>query len=59
MKGREPKTTKPQKRRSGSPDRLVKSRGAAKIEMTEDELHKVSGGSASHLWAAQTFNKAT
>jgi bacteriocin-like protein len=59
MKGRAPKTTKPQKRKPGLPDHLVKARGAAKIELTEEELRKVSGGTASHLWAAQTINKAT
>ena len=54
-----PNTTKPQKQKKGPPDRLIKTRGAAKIELSEDELRKVSGGTDSHLWGAQAAHKAT
>jgi len=49
MQSRDLKTTEPQKRKpASSPDSLTKTGTAAKVELTEDELRKVSGGTITH-----------
>ena len=54
MKAETPKQTGSGKRKPGnSPDNLVQTGGAAKIELTEDELRKVSGGNLNTAHKAQ------
>ncbi len=47
MKPRQPKAKQQTRKPAKSPDKLMKTSRGAKVELTEDELGKVSGGAVS------------